>query len=287
MSEVATEATKFSVQSLTSWYDFTGHTCVVTGGTGVLGGEVACGLAALGANVAILGRNLEAGESVRRRMGEKARNAEVISCDVLNSDSVHAAAEIAAKRFGRVDSLINAAGGNNPRATANQQQKFFDLPPDAMRWVLDLNVMGTVLPSQVFGRGMAEAGRGIILNVTSMAAMRPLTRVVAYAAAKAAISNFTQWLAVHLAQEYSPNIRVNAIAPGFFLTEQNRFLLTDKDTGGLTARGSSIIAHTPMGRFGDPQDLLGATAWLLSPASAFVTGAVIPVDGGFGAFSGV
>lgn len=291
MSDLAIETVRKSSEStaagLPSWYDFKGHTCVVTGGTGVLGGEIACGLAALGANVAILGRNMEAGKAVCARMGKNALNAEMISCDVLNLDSVHAAAESAIKRFGRVDSLINAAGGNAPKATANPQQKFFDLQPDALRWVLDLNVMGTVLPSQVFGKGMAEAGRGVILNVTSMAAMRPLTRVVAYAASKAAISNFTQWLAVHLAQEYSPNIRVNAIAPGFFLTEQNRFLLTDKQTGDLTPRGQSIIAHTPMGRFGNPEDLLGVTAWLLSPASSFVTGAVIPVDGGFGAFSGV
>lgn len=285
--ETTSPSPNFSAQQMTAWYDLTGHTCVVTGGTGVLGGEIACGLAALGANVVILGRNLGAGKAVLARMGDKGPNAEFISCDVLNSDSIAAAAESTVKRFGRVDSLINAAGGNNPKATANPQQKFFDLPPDAMRWVLDLNVMGTVLPSQIFGKGMAEAGRGVILNVTSMAAMRPLTRVVAYAAAKAAISNFTQWLAVHLAQEYSPNIRVNAIAPGFFLTEQNRFLLTEKETGGLTERGKSIIAHTPMGRFGNPQDLLGAAAWLLSPASSFVTGAVIPVDGGFGAFSGV
>jgi NAD(P)-dependent dehydrogenase (short-subunit alcohol dehydrogenase family) len=285
--DTAGESTQSVAQRLAACYDFTGQTCVVTGGTGVLGGEIACGLAALGANVVILGRNMDAGMAVCARMGENSRNAEVIRCDVLDSQSVGAAAEKARQRFGRIDALVNAAGGNHPQATANPQQKFFDLPPDALRWVLDLNVMGTVLPSQIFGRGMAEAGRGVILNVTSMAAFRPLTRVVAYAAAKAAISNFTQWLAVHLAQEYSPHIRVNAIAPGFFLTEQNRFLLTEKETGGLTARGQSILAHTPMARFGNAQDLLGATFWLLSPASSFVTGAVIPVDGGFGAFSGV
>jgi NAD(P)-dependent dehydrogenase (short-subunit alcohol dehydrogenase family) len=244
-------------------------------------------LAALGANVAVLGRNIAAGNAVRARMGANSKNAEVISCDVLNPDSLLVAADKAIQRFGRIDSLINAAGGNDPRATTNPQQPFFGLPPEALRWVFDLNVLGTVLPSQIFGKGMAEAGRGVILNVTSMAAMRPLTRVGAYAAAKAAVSNFTQWLAVHLAQEYSPNIRVNAIAPGFFLTDQNRFLLADKEITNLTPRGESIIAHTPMGRFGNPGDLLGATFWLLSPASSFVTGAVIPVDGGFGAFSGV
>jgi len=189
--------------------------------------------------------------------------------------------------FGRVDALINGAGGNNPRATTGPSTDFFSIPPEAIRFVFDLNLLGTILPSQVFGRVMADQGGGNILNISSMNAFRPLTRIPAYSAAKAAISNFTQWLAVHMAQEYSPDIRVNAIAPGFFLTEQNRFLLTDKESGELTARGTSIISHTPMGRFGKPEDLLGAVLWLLSPASSFVTGAVIPVDGGFGAFSGV
>ena len=157
----------------------------------------------------------------------------------------------------------------------------------AMRYVFDLNLHGTILPTQVFGRYLAEQKAGVILNVSSMSAFRPLTRVVSYSAAKAAIDNFTRWLAVHLAQEYSPNIRVNAVAPGFFITEQNRSLLTNVETGELTARGQSIITHTPMGRFGDPEDLLGAVLWLLSPASSFVTGIVVPVDGGFSAFAGV
>jgi NAD(P)-dependent dehydrogenase (short-subunit alcohol dehydrogenase family) len=156
-----------------------------------------------------------------------------------------------------------------------------------MRWVFDLNIIGTILPSQVFGKVMAEQGYGTVLNISSMNAFRPLTRIPAYSAAKAGVSNFTQWLAVHLAQEYSPRIRVNAIAPGFFLTNQNRFLLTDKETGELTARGKSIIAHTPMARFGEPEDLLGAVLWLLSPASGFVTGTVVAIDGGFSAYSGV
>jgi NAD(P)-dependent dehydrogenase (short-subunit alcohol dehydrogenase family) len=164
---------------------------------------------------------------------------------------------------------------------------FFDLPTDALRFVFDLNILGTVLPSQVFGKYMEEQQEGVILNISSMNALRPLTRIPAYSAAKAGVSNFTQWLAVHMAQEYSADIRVNAIAPGFFLTEQNRFLLTDEETGELTSRGQSIIDHTPMNRFGDPDDLLGAVLWLLSPASAFVTGAVVPIDGGFSAFSGV
>lgn len=290
MADVVVEApelTEFDVKKFAAWYDFRGHTAIVTGGTGVLGGAIACGLAALGANVAVLGRNMEAGKSVCARMGDKARNAEVISCEVQNPDSVQDAVEKTLKRFDRIDSLINAAGGNNPKATAMPGQPFFDLPPEALRWVFELNVMGTILPSQVVAKHMVAQKSGVILNVSSMAALRPLTRVGAYAASKAAISNFTQWLAVHLAQEYSPNIRVNAIAPGFFLTEQNRFLLTERETGGLTARGKSIKTHTPMARFGSPEDLLGAALWLLSPASAFVTGVVVPVDGGFNAFSGV
>jgi NAD(P)-dependent dehydrogenase (short-subunit alcohol dehydrogenase family) len=202
-------------------------------------------------------------------------------------ESVRKAAAEVMHRFGRVDCLINAAGGNQPQATTSPDLKFFELPTEALRWVFDLNLLGTILPCQVFGKVMAEHGSGVILNVSSMNAFRPLTRIPAYSAAKAGVSNFTQWLAVHMAHEYSPRIRVNAIAPGFFLTDQNRFLLTDRETGELTARGKSIIAHTPMARFGDPQDLIGAVLWLLSPASDFVTGTIVPIDGGFSAYSGV
>jgi NAD(P)-dependent dehydrogenase (short-subunit alcohol dehydrogenase family) len=196
-------------------------------------------------------------------------------------------AERVLEEFGSIDCLLNAAGGNQSGATTGPELSFFDLPTDALRFVFDLNILGTILPSQVFGKYMAEQQEGVILNISSMNALRPLTRIPAYSAAKAGVSNFTQWLAVHMAQEYSADIRVNAIAPGFFLTEQNRFLLTDEETGELTLRGQSIIDHTPMNRFGDPDDLLGAVLWLLSPASAFVTGAVVPIDGGFSAFSGV
>ena len=210
-----------------------------------------------------------------------------VQCDVLDKPSLEAAAGTIVEAFGRVDILVNGAGGNNPKATTSADLAFFDLPADAIQWVFNLNFVGTLLPSQVFGRLMAERGEGVILNVSSMNAFRPLTRIPAYSAAKAAVSNFTQWLAVHVAQEYSPRIRVNAIAPGFFLTEQNRFLLTDEATGELTQRGRTIIEHTPMVRFGLPEDLVGTVLWLLSPASAFVTGVVVPVDGGFSAFSGV
>jgi NAD(P)-dependent dehydrogenase (short-subunit alcohol dehydrogenase family) len=207
--------------------------------------------------------------------------------DVLDRNVMEEAAAKVFETFGTVDILINGAGGNHPGATTSDTQSFFDLDLEAFKKVSDLNLIGTVLPSQVFGKHFAERKKGIILNVSSMSAFSPLTKVGAYSAAKAAVSNFTQWLAVHMAQEYSPEIRVNAIAPGFFLTLQNKFLLTDEKTGELTARGKSIVDHTPMNRFGDPEDLLGTVLWLLSPASAFVTGAVIPVDGGFAAFSGV
>jgi NAD(P)-dependent dehydrogenase (short-subunit alcohol dehydrogenase family) len=183
--------------------------------------------------------------------------------------------------------LINAAGGNHPSATTSADLSFFDLSEEALRFVVDLNLLGTILPCQVFGRAMVERDEGVIVNISSMNAIRPLTRIPAYSSAKAAVSNFTQWLAVHMAQEYSPSIRVNAVAPGFFLTEQNRFLLTNEQNGEFTARGRTIVEHTPMGRIGTAEDLLGTLVWLLSPASAFVTGIVVPVDGGFSAFSGV
>jgi len=248
---------------------------------------MACALACLGANVALLDRNIAHAPVLLERMGPHASRAEVIETDVLDPASLARALDTIVQRFGRADALINAAGGNHPKATTGASASFFDLPPEALRWVFDLNLIGTMLPSQVFGRAMAEERAGIILNVSSMNAFRPLTRIAAYSAAKAGVSNFTQWLAVHMAQEYSPRIRVNAVAPGFFLTDQNRFLLTDEKTGELTDRGRTIIAHTPMGRFGQPEDLLGAVLWLLSPASAFVTGIVVPIDGGFSAFSGV
>jgi NAD(P)-dependent dehydrogenase (short-subunit alcohol dehydrogenase family) len=276
-----------TVAQLDRTHDFTGHTVVITGGTGVLGGEMACALADVGANVALLDRNIAHAPALLERMGPHASRAAVIETDVLDPASLTRALDTTLQRFGRVDALINGAGGNHPKATTGASASFFDLPPEALRWVFDLNILGTILPSQVFGREMAKQGAGTILNVSSMNAFRPLTRIAAYSAAKAGVSNFTQWLAVHMAQEYSPRIRVNAIAPGFFLTDQNRFLLTDEKTGELTARGRTIMAHTPMGRFGQPDDLLGAVLWLLSPASAFVTGIVVPIDGGFSAFSGV
>lgn len=267
-------------------YDFTGRTMVITGGTGVLGRKIVEALVGCGANVALLARNKEKADSLLSAMSGPGQ-AIVVLGDVLHRDTLQQAAQTATAKFGRIDGLINGAGGNQPQATTRSDLSIFDLPEDALRHTFDLNMLGTVLPCQIFGKQMAQQGEGVILNVSSMSAFRPLTRVLAYSAAKAAVSNFTQWLSVHLAKEYSPRIRVNAIAPGFFLTEQNRFLLTEQETGQLTARGQSIINHTPMGRFGQPEDLLGTVLWLLSPASAFVTGVVVPVDGGFSAFAGV
>ena len=268
-------------------YDFTGKTMAVTGGGGVLCGELARALAGCNANVVILDRDVElAGKALATLSGTQGRH-QAMFVDVLDRAAIEKAAAAILADYGSLDGLINGAGGNSPKATTNPDQSFFDIPADALQFVSNLNLQGTILPCQIFGRIMAQQKAGVILNVSSMNAFRPLTRIPAYSAAKAAVSNFTQWLAVHLAQEYSPNLRVNAIAPGFFLTEQNRFLLTDKQTGALTARGNKIIEHTPMARFGAPDDLVGAALWLLSPASRFVTGIVVPIDGGFSAYSGV
>lgn len=279
-----------NLSELMRMYDFTGRTIVVTGGTGVLCAAMAKVLVGCGANVAILARSAEKGEALLTEMLNEISGpgrAVIVVGDVLEQETLHQATRKVLDEFGRIDCLINGAGGNSPQATTRPDLTFFNLPEEALRYVFDLNMLGTILPCQVFGRQMAEQGEGVILNISSMSAVRPLTRVIGYSAAKAGINNFTQWLAVHLAQQYSPRLRVNAVAPGFFITEQNRALLTNPANGELTPRGQSIIAHTPMGRFGDPKDLLGAVLWLLSPASAFVTGIVVPVDGGFSAFGGV
>jgi NAD(P)-dependent dehydrogenase (short-subunit alcohol dehydrogenase family) len=276
-----------NLQEITKAYDFTGKTIAITGGGGVLCGEMAKCLAGCNANVVIFDRDMSLGEKVLASLSGTKGKHKAIFIDVLDKRKVQEAAEKMFAEYGKVDILINGAGGNNPKATTNPDQSFFDIPTEAIQFVSNLNLIGTILPSQIFGKQMVAQQEGIILNISSMNAFRPLTRIPAYSAAKAAISNFTQWLAVHMAQEYTPNIRVNAVAPGFFLTEQNRFLLTDKATGELTARGKKILDHTPAGRFGTPDDLLGAMLWLLSPASKFVTGVVIPIDGGFSAYSGV
>jgi len=275
------------MKPLSELYDFTGRTIVMTGGTGVLGREMALTLAASGANIALLSRDPSKSGALMEELARQKGTCIILKADVLDRSALEAAAKEIVAKFRTIDCLINGAGGNSPKATTNKDQSFFQIKEADLKYVADLNLLGTILPSQVFGELMAAKKEGVILNITSVNAERPLTRIPAYSSAKAAVANFTRWLAVHMAQEYSPTIRVNAISPGFFLTEQNRFLLTDKETGNLTERGTKIIAHTPMGRFGKPEDLMGAVLWLLSPASNFVTGVVLQVDGGFGAYSGV
>jgi len=259
---------------------------VLTGGGGVLGSAIASGLAKSGSVIALLDLDLGKAEAALDTIRANGGDGLALQASVLDRGQLESASEKILATYGRIDVLINGAGGNHPKATTGDDMSFFDLPEESVRFVFDLNFLGTLLPSQVFGRVMAETGKGVILNIASMNAFRPLTRIPAYSAAKAAIANFTQWLAVHMSQNVSKEIRVNAIAPGFFLTDQNRFLLTT-ESDDLTARGSQIINHTPMGRFGNPDDLIGTVKWLISPASEFVHGIVVPIDGGFSAYSGV
>ena len=276
-----------NLQELTAMYDFTGKTFAVTGGAGALGSDAVVALAGCGANVMILDLRPGRIAAIKERLGERASQVEAVEVNVMNRDSLVAAGEAINQRFGPLYGLVNAAGGNNPRATVNPSMSYFDIPEDALRFVLDLNILGTMMPCQILAKQMVEAGEGVILNYSSMNAYRPLTNIAAYSASKAAITNFTAWLAVYMAQNFSGKIRVNAIAPGFFLGEQNRFLMIDKDTGKWTERGQKVISHTPMGRLGNPEDLLGCVLWLLSPAASFVTGITVPVDGGFSAYAGV
>ena len=263
-----------------------GKMTVITGGAGVLGSALVRVLAQKGGRVAIIDSNEQACAELEESCSALPGVIKTYHASVLEKESLVRVAKDIRCHFGQVHALINAAGGNHPKATTGPVS-FFDLPEEALRFVMDLNFLGTFFPCQVFGRYFAKDKSGIILNISSMNAMRPLTKIPAYSASKAAISNFTRWLAVHMAQDYAPEIRVNAIAPGFFLTEQNRYLLIDKASGQLTDRGQTILAHTPMARFGQPQDLGGAVEWLLSESAAFVTGVVIPIDGGFSAFSGI
>jgi NAD(P)-dependent dehydrogenase (short-subunit alcohol dehydrogenase family) len=268
------------------------QTVAITGGAGELCGAMADGLASLGAAVAIIdldAAGAEAGAGSIRSQGGRAVG---VGADVTSRSSLESARESIRREFGGLDVLINGAGGNHPEATTSEDRSFFDLPIEAVKKVFDLNCLGTILCCQVLGALLLETveknrGFGSIINISSMNALRPLTRIPAYSAAKAAVSNFTQWLAVHMAQNYTPKIRVNAIAPGFFLTEQNRFLLMDGETRGLTPRGRAILAHTPAGEFGSARDLISTILWLLDPQSRLVSGVVVPVDGAFSAFSGV
>lgn len=271
-----------------SLFDISGKIAVITGGGGVLCGTMARELARRGAKVAVLDLREEAAKKVADEITAAGGGTAVgVACNVLERESIEAAYGVIKEEQGPADILINGAGGNHPSATTSDKMEFFDIPPDAVQFVFNLNFLGVFLPTQVIARDMAQRGEGIIINISSMNAYRPLTKIPAYSGAKAAVSNFTQWLATHMSLNYSKKIRVNGIAPGFFLTDQNRFLLTDEKSGELTPRGQTIINHTPLGRFGEPEDLIGTLLFLLSPASEFVHGVVIPVDGGFSAYGGV
>ena len=267
-------------------FSLEGKVAVITGGAGVLGSAIAKGLGKAGAKIALC--DIVNADKVAQELKAEGIIAKGYYINVMDIEKIKTCRDEVIRDFVRIDILLNAAGGNTKGATTSEELKFFDLPLSALEKVVGLNLFGgAILPSQVFGKDMIKnQDGGSIINISSMNAFRPLTRIPGYSAAKAAVSNFTQWLAVHFAQEYNKNLRVNAIAPGFFLTAQNRFLLTNED-GSLTPRGETIIAHTPMDKFGDPEDLIGACVWLASDAAKFVTGIIVPVDGGFSAFSGV
>ena len=279
-----------------SFSDLKDKVAVITGGAGVLGSSIALGLASVGVKTVISGRTAETVNRTAEMIKEKTGIDSIGVClDVLDRSSIEKGKAEVNEKLGKVDFLINCAGGNSPKATASKEcmtpdditnldGTFFSLDVDAFSDVFDLNFKGTLLPTMIFGKDMIEKGNGAVLNISSMSAYHPLTKIGAYSASKAAINNFTEWLAVHLAKV---NIRVNAVAPGFFLTKQNKFLLTDEETGDLTPRGKKIIESTPMEKFGEPEDLQGTVLYLLSDLSKFVTGIVVPVDGGFNAYSGV
>ncbi len=274
------------MQFLNDLFSLDGQVALVTGGAGVLGGAMAKGLARAGAKVAVLGRRRESAQTTVAAIEADGGCGLALPADVLDRDQLEAARAALLERWGRLDILVNAAGGNLPAATLPPGESFFSLPVEGMAPVIALNLQGTLLPSQVFGSELARAGRGCIVNISSMAAQRAMTRVVGYGVAKAAVENATRWLAVELARSHGAGLRVNAIAPGFFVGEQNRALLLNPD-GSLTARGQTIIDHTPAGRFGEPEELLSTLIWLCSPGARFVNGVVVAVDGGFSAFSGV
>ena len=267
-------------------FDLTGKVTVITGGAGVLGFAMAHGLGKVGAKIIVC--DIKNAEDAAKKLAEESIEAEGYYTNVMDIESLKEVAKKIEEKYRRVDILINCAGGNMKEATTSPELSFFDLPLSALEKVIALNLFGgAILPAQVFGKIMKDQEEGgSIINISSMNAFRPLTRIPGYSAAKAAVSNFTQWLAVHFALEYNKKLRVNAIAPGFFLTQQNKYLLLDEN-GNLTERGKAIINHIPMGDFGNPDDLIGVVIWFASDASKYVTGTVIPIDGGFNAYSGV
>ena len=271
---------------LNSLFSLDKKVAVVTGGTGVLGSSMVKALAKAGAKVAIVGRRKDVADDLAKEIKKSGGDAMGVSADVLSADQLNSAKKIILDQFGSINILVNGAGGNMPGATIPTDKTFLDLKIEDFQKVVELNLTGSVLPSQILAEPIMAAKSGCIINISSMAAYLPITRVVGYSAAKAAISNFTQWLAVEMAKKFGEGIRVNAIAPGFFLTEQNRTLLTTSD-GGLTDRGKSVINQTPFGRFGEPDELASTLVWLCSDGAKFVSGVVVPVDGGFSSFAGV
>ena len=267
-------------------FDLSGKIAVLTGAGGIICGAMSREFAKKGAKVALLDLFPEKAQAIADEIVRQGGDAIAIEADVLNRESLETAREVVIKRYGRVDILVNGAGGNKKEATTGPSNSFFTLDQEAFKWVFDLNVTGAVLTTQVFGELMAEQGHGNVINIASMASYLPLTNTLAYSGAKSAVANFTQWMATHFNQNYSRDIRVNAIAPGFLLTEQNRYLLQQED-GSPTLRGEKVLAKTPMGRYGEPEEMAGAVIWLCSDAASFVNGAVIPIDGGFSAYWGV
>ena len=275
-------------------FDLSGKTAAITGGGGDLCGHMAESLGAMGVRVAVLDISLEKAQARSQAVAKTGGVAEGYRCDVLDVDQLRNTYDAVCRQWGPPDFLINGAGGNDPRGSTSEEfherekppdpggKSFFDLDPAGFRQVFDLNFLGTFLVTQVFSKGMVEKGKGAIVNISSMSAFTPLTKVAAYSAAKASVSNFTRWLAVHFSRT---GVRVNALAPGFFMTEQLKFLHIDRETGELLPRARKVIAHTPMGRYGDPDDLIGTLVWLLSDASSFVTGVVVPIDGGFSSYA--
>ena len=267
-------------------FELKGKVVFISGGSGILGSEMAKSLAAEGASIAIFDRNKEAAEQLAGQISDGGGKALAVQGDVLVLETVEKARDHVLSQWGTIDILINAAGGNMPGATVAPDGSILDLSLEDIEKVLRLNYLGTVVPTQAILQVFVERKKGVVINISSMSAQQPLTRVMGYSSAKAAIDNYTKWLAVEMAQKFGEGIRVNALAPGFFLTKQNEALLTNSD-GSLTDRGKTIIEHTPLGRFGNPDELIGTLIWLCGDASKFVTGTIIPVDGGFSAFSGV
>jgi NAD(P)-dependent dehydrogenase (short-subunit alcohol dehydrogenase family) len=275
-------------------FDLGGKTAAVTGGGGDLCGHMVETLGAMGVKVVVMDINLKKAEARAQAVSRAGGVAEAHQCDILNVDQLRACYDAVCRRWGPPDFLVNGAGGNDPRGSTSDEfhepektpdpaaKSFFDLDPAGFRQVFDLNFLGTFLVTQIFSRGMVTKGKGAIVNISSMSAFTPLTKVAAYSAAKASVSNFTRWLAVHFSRT---GVRVNALAPGFFMTEQLKFLHIDRETGEMLPRARKVIAHTPMGRYGEPDDLIGTLVWLLSDASSFVTGVVVPIDGGFSSYS--